>query len=179
MSNSVDEICRSYKIDFYQSKLYTDPAKHADAAAEGISEIDPERVLGSDLLVHPRHHVSSAAGEELVTDTDALLPIILISHGQTPVGRMVTGTPAFKVEIKYTNYDNLRSQIEKALMQIRPVLEQRKMAFAKYKVNIGGNNIRLLTEELGLTREEVTNSAPSLLSLERLCHIEESIGSSL
>lgn len=49
------------------------------------------------------------------------------------------------------------------------------MAFAKYKVNVVGNNIRLLREELGLTREEVTNSAPSLLAPERLRHIEESI----
>ena len=175
MSNIVDEICRSYEMDLYQSRLHTDPAKHADVPAESVFEIDRERVLSSDILIYLCHHPNTDAGEELAIALNALVPILIISHNQTHVSRLVRGIPAFKVEIKYTDCDNLRSQLKKVLMQIRPVLEQRKMAFAKYKVNVVGNNIRLLREELGLTRLEVADSAPSLLSPERLRHIEESI----
>ncbi len=56
----------------------------------------------------------------------------------------------------------------------RPILEQRKPAFAEYEVNVVGNNIRSLREELGLTREEVANNAPHL-TVEILRHIEESV----
>lgn len=176
LSDLVDQICRSHEIDLYQPSHHTDPVKHANVPAESVFELDRERVLRSDLLIHLCHHPSTGAGEELAMASDALLPILLISHNQTRVSRMITGIPAFKVEIKYTDHDNLRSQLKDALIEIRPVLEQRKMAFSKYEVNIVGNTIRLLREDLGLTREEIANSTPRpTLTVERLRQIEESI----
>lgn len=49
------------------------------------------------------------------------------------------------------------------------------MAYAKkYNVNVVGDRIRLLREELGLTREEVAKHVPEL-TVEHLCCIEESV----
>jgi transcriptional regulator with XRE-family HTH domain len=94
---------------------------------------------------------------------------------------MVTGIPALKLEITYSEPDELRLQLEGALLEIRPVLEARKLAFADYEANLIGERVRQLREGLRLTREEVATSArlspaipPSFLTVERLREIEVS-----
>jgi hypothetical protein len=174
LSEIIDEICQTDGIDLYQPRLHTDPVKHAKLPAESVFKIDKARVLGSDLLVHLCDYPSTGAGEELAMALDALLPILLISHSQTHLSRMVKGIPGYKVEIEYTDHDSLRSELKNALLQIRPVLEERKLAFSKYRGNVVGNTIRLMREEAGLTRKMVASSSPSVLEVERLRQIEES-----
>src|SRR5262249_31865146 len=139
-----------------------------------VFKIDRERVLNSDLVIHLCHYPSTGSGEELDFAYNALIPIILISHSDTRVSRMITGIHAFKMEIKYGEPEELRIQLQDCLTEVRPVLEQRKLAFSNYEANIVGNKIRLLREELGLTREEVACSAKHL-TVDMLRQLEESV----
>ena len=89
---------------------------------------------------------------------------------------MVTGIPAFKLSITYTEPEDLRRELRDGLIKVRPLLEERKMAFSAYRANIVGTKIRLLREELSLTREDVANVAPHL-TVESLRQIEDSVDS--
>ncbi|MBI1926007.1 helix-turn-helix transcriptional regulator [Candidatus Poribacteria bacterium] len=174
LSKIVAETCRVNDINLYEPRKHTAPVHHADTPADMVFKLDRERVLRSDVLIHLCHYPSTGAGEELDIASNALLPIILISHSETRVSRMVTGIPSFKLEIQYTDPEDLKYQLTECLTEIRPILEQRKMVFSDYEVNIVGNRIRLLREELGLTREEVVAHAPHLPA-DILRQIEESV----
>lgn len=174
LSDTIAMLCRGQNIDLYEPRKNTDPVHHTDVEDTEVFRIDCERVLGADLLIYLCHYPSTGAGEELDIAYNALVPIILISHSGTRVSRMVTGIPAFKLEITYTEPEELRLQLRDRLLEIRPILEERKMAFSKHEANIVGDKIRELRETLGLTREEVARSIPHL-TVDALRQIEESI----
>lgn len=173
LSDIVATVCAEQNINLYEPRKKTDPVHHAEVADNHVFKIDRDRVLASDLLIHLCHYPSTGAGEELDFAYNALVPIILVSHSETRVSRMITGIPAMKVHIEYTEPEELRYGLSDALLKLRPILEQRKLAFSKYDVNIVGEKVRTLREEAGLTREEVAHHAPHL-TMETLKDLEES-----
>jgi transcriptional regulator with XRE-family HTH domain len=181
LSDTVTRICEQHGIDVYQPSKKTDPVHHPHVPDDEVYRLDRDRVSSADLLIFLSHFPSVGAGEELEIASKALVPMILVSHSETRVSRMVTGIPALKLEITYSEPDELRLQLEGALLEIRPVLEARKLAFADYEANLIGERVRQLREGLRLTREEVATSArlspaipPSFLTVERLREIEVS-----
>jgi hypothetical protein len=173
ISDIVSTICLEQDIDLYEPRKQTDPVHHPDVLDAEVFRIDRERVLTSDLVVHLCHYPSTGAGEELDFAYTALVPLILVSHGEHRVSRMITGIPSFKLHLIYTEPEDLRHQLRDALIEVRPVLEQRKLAFSKYDVNIVGDKIRSLREEWGLTRADVAYSAKHMTA-EMLKLLEES-----
>jgi transcriptional regulator with XRE-family HTH domain len=176
LSDIVATVCSDLEISLYEPRKKTDPVHHSEVEDSEVFRIDRERVLNSDLLIHLCHYPSTGSGEELDFAYNALVPIILIAHSETRVSRMVTGIPAFKLTISYTEPENLRRELRDCLFKARPILEERKMAFSSYKANLTGNKIRILRESLGLTREDVAKNVP-YLSVQALQHIEDSIDS--
>jgi len=174
ISDLVAMLCKEQGIDLYEPRKKTDPVHHPNVQDAEVCRTDRERVLRSDLLIHLCHYPSTGAGEELDIAYNALVPIILVSHSETRVSRMVTGIPRFKLEITYTEPEELRLQLRDRLIEVRPLLEERKMAFSTYEANLVGDKIRGLREDLGLTREEVAQSVPHL-TVDTLRHIEESV----
>jgi transcriptional regulator with XRE-family HTH domain len=174
LSDAIKLVCDEYGIDLYEPRKQTDPVHHADVPAGEVFRIDRERVLASDLVIHLCHFPSTGAGEELDFAHSALLPIFLVSHGATRVSRMVTGIPGLKAIITYSEPDELRQALRDALIQIRPVLEQRKLAFSSYDRNVVGEKVRLLREAQGLTRDDVAKAAGEWLDVEILRQLEES-----
>jgi transcriptional regulator with XRE-family HTH domain len=142
-------------------------------AAADVWEIDRDRVLGSDLVIHLCHFPSTGAGQELDFATNALIPIALVSHSKTTVSRMINGLPGVKFQLEYTEPEDLRAELRDQLLEIRPVLEVRKLAFASYDTNLVGDRIRLMREELGLTRQDVADAVP-YLTVDLLRQVEES-----
>jgi transcriptional regulator with XRE-family HTH domain len=173
LSDTISAICDEHGVDLYEPRKATDPVHHAQVADSQVFKIDRERVLSSDLLIHLCHFPSTGAGEELDFAYSALVPIVLISHGQSRVSRMITGIPSLKILISYTEPDELSAKLHECLLDTRPLLEQRKMAFSKYDENIVGNKIRMLREELGLTREDVVRNLPHF-TVDHLQQLEES-----
>jgi transcriptional regulator with XRE-family HTH domain len=173
LSDAVAEVCKRHGIDVYEPRKSTDPVHHADVPAGTVWHIDRDRVLSSDLVIHLGHFPSTGAGEELDFAYGAMVPIMLISHGDIPLSRMVTGIPGFKVEITYVEPEELRYRLEEALIAIRPTLEERKLAFSAFDENVVGEKIRLLRQELGMTREEVVDQS-DLLTEDMLARLEES-----
>jgi transcriptional regulator with XRE-family HTH domain len=173
LSDAISEVCRRHGIDVYEPRKQTDPVHHADVPAEQVWSVDRDRVLASDLLIHLGHFPSTGAGEELDFAYNALIPIILIAHGDTRLSRMITGIPGLKVEISYVEPEELRFRLEEALIAIRPTLEERKLAFAQFDRNIVGEKVRNLRQELGMTRGEVADQSP-MLTTEMLRRLEES-----
>lgn len=173
LSDSVAEVCRRHGIDVYEPRKATDPVHHADVPAGTVWHIDRDRVLSSDLVIHLGHFPSTGAGEELDFAYSAMVPIMLISHGDMPLSRMVTGIPGFKVEITYVEPEELRFRLEEALIAIRPTLEERKLAFSAFDKNVVGEKIRMLRQDLGMTREEVVAQS-DLLTEEMFARLEES-----
>ncbi|HZT14620.1 MAG TPA: helix-turn-helix domain-containing protein [Gaiellaceae bacterium] len=173
LSDTVAEVCRRHGIDVYEPRKATDPVHHAGVPAETVWRVDRERVVSSDVLIHLGHFPSTGAGEELDFAYSAMVPIVLISHGEMPLSRMVTGIPGFKVEITYVEPEELRFRLEEAIIAIRPALEERKLAFSGFDKNIVGEKIRTLRQELGMTREEVAAQS-DLLTEEMLARLEES-----
>lgn len=173
LSDSIAEVSRRHGINVYEPRKATDPVHHSDVPAAKVWEVDRDRVLSSDLLIHLGHFPSTGAGEELDFAYNALVPIILISHGDIRLSRMVSGIPGFKLEITYVEPEELRYRFEEAIIAIRPILEERKLAFAAFERNIVGDKIRSLRQEMGMTREEVAAQTP-LLTVEMLRRLEES-----
>jgi transcriptional regulator with XRE-family HTH domain len=174
LSDLVARVCANQDINLYEPRRATDPINHPLVPPQSVFRTDRERVLASDLVIHLCHFPSTGSGEELDIAYSSLIPTVLISHSSCRVSRMVTGIPQFKVEIKYADRDDLEVELTARLAEIRPILEQRKMAFSEYNVNLVGDKIRSLREELGLTREEVAAAVPHLTE-EALSQIEESV----
>jgi transcriptional regulator with XRE-family HTH domain len=174
LSDIAATVCADQGITLYEPRKQTDPVHHASVEDAAVFRIDRERVLSSDLLIHLCHFPSTGSGEELDFAFNALVPFVLISHSETRVSRMVTGIPSFKVKITYTEPEQFRHALRDCLSEIRPVLEERKLAFSGYDANIIGNNVRLRREELRLTREDVAQNTKPPITVEHLRQIEES-----
>lgn len=175
VSDLVESVCSNLDIELYQPRKHTDPLNHPNVSAEEVHGLDRERVLNSDLLIHIADHPSTGAGEELDFASNALVPIILISHGESRVSRMVTGIPAFKLIVEYADLQELQEKLRTLLMEIRPILEERKLAFAEFDKNIVGNKARILREDLLLTREDIASASNGLLTTSRLKQIEDNV----
>lgn len=174
LSDMISVVCSGLDIELYEPRKKTDPVHHSDISDTEVFHTDRERVLSSDLLIHLCHHASTGSGEELDFAHNALMPIILISHDETKVSRMITGIPALKIHITYSEPEELRKQLYGVLHDIRPLLEERKLTFSEYDVNIVGKKIRTLREEHSLTREDVAVSSQNLINVELLKNIEDS-----
>ena len=174
VSDIVSDVCDESNIVVYEPRKSTDPIQHPDVPAEDVFNRDRELVLSSDLVIHIADYASTGAGEELDFALAALIPIVMLSHGDSTVSRMVLGIPALKLVITYNDLDELRVQLSQRLTEIRPILEERKLSFSAFDNNIVGNKVRLLREDAHLTREEIASNSRGLLPLERLSVIEES-----
>ena len=175
VSNVVDAVCKDIGIDLYEPRTATDPVEHPDVKATDVYNMDRERVLKSDLLVHMADFASTGAGEELDFAQSALIPIVLIAHGDTRVSRMVSGIPAFNLSITYTDLHDLQIELRERLAEIRPILEQRKLAFSDFEKNMVGNKVRVTRQESQLTREDVASNSGDVLTVERIRQIEGSL----
>ena len=174
VSDVVAEVCRQLNIELYEPRNFTDPVQHTDVSAEEVFSRDREVVLGSDLVIHIADFSSTGAGEELEFAQNALIPIVLLSRGDSVVSRMVLGIPAMKLVIDYDTLEELQAELNRRLTEVRPILEERKLAFSEFDRNIVGNKVRLLREEARISRETLANSSPNPLTTERLRVIEES-----
>jgi len=173
VSDIVATICESCNIELYEPRKKTDPVNNPEISDSQVWTTDRERVVSSDLLIHLAYYPSTGSGEELDFAVNALVPCILIHHSENRVSRMVTGIPGLQLKITYSDPEDLRHELKDRLIELRPILEERKLAFSGYRVNIVGARVRALREDLQLTREEVANAVPSLTS-DRLRTIEES-----
>ena len=177
VSDIANIVCRDLGINLYQPRNVTDPVNNPDVSSQDVFNLDRERVLGSDLVIHIADYASTGSGEELDFALNALIPIVLIAHGESKVSRMVTGIPALKLMIKYDDLTELETQLREGLTEIRPVLAERKLAFSKFDKNIVGNKIRNLREDQRLTREQVASQIDDLLSVQRIARMEENLDS--
>lgn len=173
LSDAISVVCKSHGITVYEPRKQTDPVHHPHVPDIEVFWKDRTRVLSSDLIIVLCHYPSFGAGEELDFAYSALVPTILVSHSDMSVSRMVTGIPALKVHLSYREPEDLRLGLDKCLQEIRPVLEQRKLAFSSYDMNIVGERVRTRREELELTRAQVATSVGHLTE-EALKQIEES-----
>jgi transcriptional regulator with XRE-family HTH domain len=173
LSDLVNLVCKSVDIDLYEPRKNTDPVHHADVPDNEVFRIDRERVVGSDLLIHLAHFPSTGSGEELTFAFDALVPVIVIAHDSQSVSRMITGIPCLKLEIRYQEPEEMREMLGIRLQEIRPVLEQRKLAKAEFSVNVVGAKIRELRLDASLSCEQLAKSVG--LSVDAIEQMEESI----
>lgn len=83
LSDSISEVCRSLEIDLYEPRKKTDPVNNPNVRDSDVFQIDRERVLGSDLVIHLAHYPSTGAGEELDMAYGGLVPILIVAHEDT------------------------------------------------------------------------------------------------
>jgi transcriptional regulator with XRE-family HTH domain len=173
LSDLVNLVCRSVDIDLYEPRKKTDPVHNADVRATDVFHIDRGRVLSSDLLIHLAHFSSTGSGEELSFAFDALVPMVVIAPDGQNVSRMITGIPSLKLEIRYQEPEDMREMLGVRLQEIRPVLEQRKLAKSEFSQNVVGNKIKELRLDASLSREQLAKSVG--LTVDAIEHLEESI----
>ena len=173
ISDSLAIICQKHGIELYEPRKSTDPVHHSEVPDYQVFRRDRERVLGSDLLVFLSHYPSTGAGQELDFAYTAMLPIVIISRSSDRISRMVTGIPTLSVQIQYDEPEELRARFDACLDTIKPIVEERKLAFSQYRENIVGQRIRTLREQLGLTRKDVASTIETL-TVEGLKRLEES-----
>jgi transcriptional regulator with XRE-family HTH domain len=171
-SEVIGKVCLGLEIDLFEPRLATDPIDHPDVSDEQVFANDREQVLRSDLVIHVADYPSTGSGEELDIALGALVPIVIVAHGDTRVSRMVTGIPALKLTITYRDLDDLRAELWERLAEIRPILEERKLVFSQFDKNMVGNKVRISREDLYLTREEVAKHSGDVLTAERIRDIE-------
>jgi transcriptional regulator with XRE-family HTH domain len=155
LSDMVNLVCRSVDIDLYEPRKKTDPVHNADVPNTEVFHIDKERVVASDLLIHLCHFPSTGSGEELGFAHDALVPIVLIIQADQKVSRMITGIPSVKFEVRYNEPEEMRERLEAQLREIRPLLEQRRLAKQEHSENIVGAKVKELRLEASLTKEKL------------------------
>lgn len=177
LSQVIDSVCESLEIELYQPRTSTDPIDNPNVSPGDVFKRDRERVLSSDLVIHIADYASTGAGQELNVATEALIPMIIIARGDIKVSRMVTGIPAVKLTITYQDLEGLREELRERLIEIRPIMEVRKLAFSDFKMNIVGNKVRILREDAGLTREEVAANAGDILTTEKIRQLEGNVDS--
>lgn len=175
LSKIAESVCEDLEIALYQPRTVTDPIVHPDVSPEDVFNRDRERVLNSDLVIHVADYASTGAGQELNFALEALIPMIIVARGDSQVSRMVTGIPAVKLTITFNDLEQLSRELRQRIMEIRPIMEERKLAFSDFKKNMVGNKIRILREESGLTRENVAFYSGGLLTVEKIRQIEGSI----
>jgi transcriptional regulator with XRE-family HTH domain len=172
ISDLVSKVCKENRIDLYEPRKRTDPLQHANVSATDVYAWDKHSVLQSDLLIHLCHKPSTGAGEELEFAQAALLPIVHIYPADLKVSRMVLGIPSLVIHVAYRTIEDLQAQLTETLFGFRPLLEERKLALARYDVNVVGEKVRELRQKLGLTRAEIASSIPHLTE-DVLKHVEE------
>ncbi len=175
LSEIAQTVCEGLDIALYQPRTATDPIGNPDVSPEYVFERDRERVLSSDLVIHVADYASTGAGQELNFALEALIPMIIVARGDTQVSRMVTGIPAVKLTITYNDLEQLRKELRERLVEIRPIMEERKLAFSDFKKNMLGNKVRILREESGLTREDIAHYSGDILTIEKIRQIEGNI----
>lgn len=173
LSDLANVVCKSVDIDLYEPRKKTDPVHNPDVVPSDVFHIDRERVIASDLVIHLADFPSTGAGEELTFAFDSLVPMIVIAHDSRSVSRMITGIPSLKLEIRYQEPEDLREMLGIRLQEIRPVLEQRKLAISDFSDNIVGIKVRELRLAASLSREELAKSVG--LTVDAIEHIEENI----
>jgi transcriptional regulator with XRE-family HTH domain len=173
LSDLVNVVCKAVDIDLYEPRKKTDPVHHADVPDREVFHIDRERVVSSDLLIHLAHFPSTGSGEELGFAYEALVPMIVIAHDQQNVSRMITGIPSLKIEVRYREPEEMREMLEIKLQEIRPVLEQRRLAKADFSENIVGARIKELRLDASLSRENLAKSVG--LTPDAIEHLEDNI----
>lgn len=176
LSDQIDEVCKSLDIELYEPRKHTDPVKHADVADTEVYDLDKEKVVSSDLIIHLAHFPSTGSGEELDFAHNAMVPIVLVHLSTTRISRMVTGIPGLIVKVGYDSEEDLKPALYQQLLELRPQLVQRKLAFGDYDSNIVGNRIRMLREAQGLTRADLSAASEGRfpISVEMLRQLEES-----
>ena len=155
LSDMANLVCRSVDIDLYEPRKKTDPVHNAEVPSTDVFRIDRERVVGSDVLIHLCHFPSTGSGEELSFAYDAMVPIVLIIHGDQNVSRMITGIPSLKIEIRYDQPEEMREMLEERLREIRPLLEQRRLAKQEFSENVVGAKVKELRLGSGLSKEQL------------------------
>jgi transcriptional regulator with XRE-family HTH domain len=173
VSDIVNLVCKEVDIELYEPRKKTDPVYNPDVPDSEVFKIDHDRVVSSDLLIHLCHFPSTGSGEELNFAYNSLVPIILISHGDQRVSRMIKGIPSLKIQIQYQDPEDLRTMLVGRLLEIRPFLEQRRFIMKKFQDNIVGQRIRELRLEQDLTRDELASRVG--LTQEALAHIEDNV----
>jgi transcriptional regulator with XRE-family HTH domain len=141
--------------------------------ATEVFHIDRERVISSDLLIHLAHFPSMGSGEELSFAYDALVPMVVIEHDNQSISRMITGIPSLKLEIRYQEPEDMREMLGIRLQEIRPILEQRKLAKSEFSENIVGNKIAELRLDATLSREQLASSIG--MTVDAIEHLEENV----
>jgi transcriptional regulator with XRE-family HTH domain len=173
LSDIVNVVCRSVDIDLYEPRKKTDPVHNAEVTDTEVFRVDREKVIGSDLLIHLCHFPSTGAGEELAFAYEALVPMVLIAPGSQSVSRMITGIPSLKIDIRYQEPEDMREMLECRLREVRPLIEQRRLAKQEFSENIVGARIKELRLEASLSRGELARRVG--LEDEGLGRIEENV----
>lgn len=172
LSDVISLVCEKQGISLYEPIQHTDPLNHPELDDAAVFRQNRERVHNSDLLIHLAHFPSTGSGQVLEFAYNALLPMIIISRSDDSVSRMVTGIPTFKIHIRYQEPAELRELLDDCLEQIKPIVRERKLAFADQNTHFVGQRIRSLREQQGLTQEAVAAHV-DVLTEATLTQIEE------
>lgn len=170
-------VCSAMGIYLYLPGDHSDPISHAHLAKEDVHWMDRKMVAAdaADIFVMLCDKPSFGAGQELEIATNAMVPIILIYQDGTKVSRMVTGTPALKTELPFSDLGDLRSKLFTQLTTLKPALVSRKLAIKEnFDLNIVGTRVRTRREELALTRQEVASATKTGMTAEFLARLEDS-----
>jgi len=175
ISDRINQICLEADIEPYEPRKKTDPVHNPEVSDAEVFKMDHDRVVASDLVIHLCHFPSTGAGEELAFAYSSLIPIVLLAPNAQRVSRMITGIPSFKLEVKYLRPEDLNVLLAKRLLEIRPYLEERRLAREQDEIDLVGARIRDLRLGACLSREEL--AALVGLKSESIRHLEENVDS--
>lgn len=173
ISDRVNQICLEVNIELYEPRKKTDPVHNPEVSDANVFKMDHDRVVTADIVIHLCHYPGTGAGEELGFAYASLVPIVLLAPGDQRVSRMITGIPSYKLEIRYENPEDLDVLLAKRLLEIRPYLEERRVAREQHEVNIVGERVRDLRLKAGMSLEDLAKRVG--LTVESIEHLEENV----
>ena len=115
---AVADVCGENGCDAHVPHQHTDPDTHADIPAEDVRAFDKGHVEASDVVVAEVSPPSHGVGIELEWARLAGIPVILLSHNNARVSRLVLGSPAVVYHLEYEDIEEIRKKLPRILKQL-------------------------------------------------------------
>lgn len=97
----------------------TDPVKDPDVEPDYIYEKDLKELENSNLVIAYIGEPSTGTGQEIEYAKEHDIPVYLVYEKDKQVSRMVTGNPAVRGVIEFTDYEDALTQLDTLLASIR------------------------------------------------------------
>jgi transcriptional regulator with XRE-family HTH domain len=159
LDEQVNKICANYNrhplVLYRPRETKTSPKQDQRLPPREVYAIDRENVANADLLILACNYPSLGAGMELQLALQSCSSVILLKRENVDLSSMVTGCPARKRIVTYSDLAELDQPLRHALDRLLPHLADLRSANPVINANELGRRIRQNRTHQGLSEKDL------------------------